>query len=453
MNLGQLTAYIGNLLDYDPTNSTYSEQLADIVNEAQTRVLTDRAWDFAQKQQTLKVYTDETHSVNLTNGNTAVSGTSFPINSSTIKPGSYWDGAVLRVSVGGTNVDRRIAFVENATTLHLFEPFEGTTATYTATIRHREVYLPSDTMTVMNVGDPTQGASQKAVFLSRFIREDYDLDSDDLGSIEGWTPGEGLTVPAPRIPTGVAVTTPGAGHGVRTIKVYMVNVLFPDGANINNYRGDASGGFESALSQVGTYALTDTEELTFTPETLPDATGLYRRFYFTCEEAGIKAPLRIRDDGTGNLNQDTIGPPGGVTITADTNLTTLQTQAFRSYAIRYKWNHQGIYQTVSLYPHPSATQEVNVRVLVNPEKLVEDQDTPLIPASYAQVIAYAALEQLILKVDNPALASVYERKHLTTYRSMESRFLGKPARRIIKGSPAASGRYFPNPYGPLTYTP
>ena len=38
--------------------------------------------------------------------------------------------------------------------------------------------------------------------------------------------------------------------------------------------------------------------------------------------------------------------------------------------------------------------------------MMEDQDAPLVPASYAQVIAYAALENLTLKVDNPALKTM-----------------------------------------------
>jgi len=454
MNFGDLLDYVGNLLDYDPTNPVYTEQLTEILNKSQTRVLTDRQWSFSQREETLKVFTDVSETVTLAQGSSTATGSGLPVSTSAVKPGSFYDRGVMEVTLAsGTVVEYRIAWVENATTMHLTTPFEGPNGSYDVTIKFREVYLPSNTMTVMSVRDPVQGVPVEALFLSKFERDESRLDTDALGTIEAYIPSEGQVIPAPRLPTGVAVATPGAGRGVRTIKLYMVNVYAPDGANFDNYRADVSNGFESALSQVGTYELADNEDLTLTPETLPDETGLYRRYYFTCEEAGIDAPIRARDDGAGNAGQDTISPAGGVTITLDTSLSTLQTQAFRSTAVRYKWDHQGVHQSIQLYEHPSADQNLLVRILANPEKMIERQDTPIIPASYAQVIAYMALETLILKVDNPALAQVYERKRATAYKGMEARFLGKPSRRIIKGSPATQQRFFPNIYGPLTFTP
>jgi len=76
-----------------------------------------------------------------------------------------------------------------------------------------------------------------------------------------------------------------------------------------------------------------------------------------------------------------------------------------------------------------------------------------VPASYAQVIAYAALENLTLKVDNPALSAVYQRKKDTLYKGMEQRFLQAVPRRIIKGTPTAGYKFMTNPYGKLTFIP
>ena len=66
--------------------------------------------------------------------------------------------------------------------------------------------------------------------------------------------------------------------------------------------------------------------------------------------------------------------------------------------------------------------------------------------------AYAALEQLTLKVDNPSLSAVYERKKAILLRGLEARYLGEVPRRIQKGSPVLGIRYYPNPFGPLTLT-
>ena len=94
-----------------------------------------------------------------------------------------------------------------------------------------------------------------------------------------------------------------------------------------------------------------------------------------------------------------------------------------------------------------------MRMLINPVRLQEDQDAPLVPHAYAQVIAYAALESLALKVDNPALSAVYQRKRDTLYKQMEQAYLKAVPRRIIKGNPTAGYRFVRNPFGKLTFTP
>ena len=235
----------------------------------------------------------------------------------------------------------------------------------------------------------------------------------------------------------------------------MVNVRYPNAQNFPTYPLDVSSGFESAFSKVSTFSLSDTQTLHFAPETIPSRTGFYRRYYFTCAEANILAPVRVRNadaEGGVQVGVDTVAPTGGVTLKPNLALSTLSGQAFQSTSIRYRWNQSSAYRTVQLYPHPSQDQLLNVRTLINPERMQEDQDAPLVPASYAQILAYAALEQLALKVDNPALSAVYSRKKEVLYRGMEARFLGQVPRRIIKGNPTAGYRFVRNPFGPLTFS-
>jgi hypothetical protein len=259
MNLGELIDFVGNLLDYDPTNSTYRSQLVSLLNDAQGRLLTDRPWSFSIRERVLRVFTDTTSTATFTNGTATVSG-SFPSSSSSVRPGSNLDGALLFVTdSGGNTFEHSIAWVENGTTLYLDRPFLGVTGAYTATIKRRDIFLPSDSMSVENVGDPSVGIPAKAMFLSKFEREDANLDPDLLGTIEAYLPSTGMVVPAPSTVRGVATVASGVSQGVRTINVYMCNVKGPDATNFPVYPVEVSDGFESGLSKVATYSLGDAE--------------------------------------------------------------------------------------------------------------------------------------------------------------------------------------------------
>ena len=452
MKLGELIDFCGNLLDYDPTNPTYRAQLVALLNDAQQRVLVDRAWAFAQRERTIKVYADSTANITLTNGSATATGT-FTVSADRVLPGGTLELAEVKIPLtGGGYAYRQLRWIENGTTAYLDRAWDGPTAVYAVTYRRREVYLPSDATNVINVSDPSIGVPRQSLFLSKWERDSANLDRDLEGTVEAYLPSRATRVPAPQTATGVAIT--GAGGTVdRTIIVTMVNVWGPRSQNYDTYREDVSNGFESAMSQPTSYELTSGQSLSFTPETLPNETGLYRRYYFTCAEAGILAPVRIRSELTlagAVAGEDTIAPTGGRTMEPDLALATLQSQAWQSRAVRYQHANGGSYRAIMLYPHPSADQNLSVRVVIAPPRLEEDQDAPLMPEAYSQIIAYAALEQLTLKVDTPALSQVYERKKMLLLRGLEARYLGEVPRRIQKGSPALGMRYYPNPFGPLT---
>jgi hypothetical protein len=288
--------------------------------------------------------------------------------------------------------------------------------------------------------------------------EEANLDPAQLGTIEAYLPAEGKVVPAPKTARGITKVV-GVSQGVRTINVYMVNVTGPAATNFPVYPVDVSDGWESAFSKVATYSLGDTETLTFQPEALDPQTGLWRRYYFTCPEADIIAPVRIRnadDEGGVAIGVDTVPPDnpavGGLVLKPDLSLSNLSTQGFQASSVRYRFNQSAAYQAIRLYPHVSGDQDLDVRMLINAPQLQEDQDAPLVPHAYAQLIAYAALESLALKVDNPALSAVYARKRDMMYRGMEQAYLQIVPRRIVKGLPAAGYRFVPNPFGKLTFT-
>ncbi len=450
MDLASLRAFVGNLLDYDPTSTDYSDQIDVLLNDAQDRVLTDKNWDFCQLEDDVRVMSDASASFGVTNGSATVAGAAFPWSASGILPGSEWDHAAVTITdSAGISGEYRVAWVSSVNQLYLDRDFVGTTGTYSVTVKQREVYLQANTAKVLMVSDNSVGTPRPMTFLSKFARSTIALSPTQEGTSQAFLPSSGTRIPAPRSVTGVAIATPGAGRGVRTLNVYLANVVAPGALAPSTYREGVSGGLESGLSAVMSVTLADTEELALTPETLPASTGLYRRYYFTCPALGIKAPVRLRQAAGGTAGNDTVVPLGGVTLTPDTSLATLTGQSFQSTSVRFLESN-GVYQSFQLYPHPSAETTFGVRRLINPSAMREDQDVPLVPESFAQIVAYAALEQVTLKHESPAMSNVYERKKMILFRSMEASYLGKAPRRIIKGGSVRG--ILPNPYGVLTFT-
>jgi len=461
VNLADLIDFTGNLVDYDPTNATYTAQLTSLLNDAQARILGDRPWPFMQPEGDFAVLTDKTYSISVVSGSGTVTGT-FPVSPSLVLPGSTLEGAqVLFTDSAGVGHTHECVFVSNANTLFFDRDYAGVTGTYTASFRWRRVFLPPDTATVTSVTNPygpagassgtspTPSIPMPTPALSRWERDNAALDPNLLGVPEFYMRADARSIPAPRSCLGVTISGGGLGRGVRTLVVYMVNVRDPSAPVAQYYGPGVSAGYESGLSRPLTVTLGDTEELALTPETIPNVSGLYRRYYFTCEALGIKAPVRLRDAANLTFNRDTVPPPGGVTFSPDTRVSYLSSQTFQTRALRYVAS-AGIYQSTLLYPHPTADQPMKIRRLVAPPKMVEDQDTPRIPEAFSQIIAYTALEQLCTKADNLALAQVFSRKAQTLYTMMEQQYMGLPPRRIIKGE---GSQVYPNLFGSVRFTP
>jgi hypothetical protein len=444
VNLDSLRSYCGSLLDYDPVNPTYTDELTAFLNDAQVRLLGDRPWSFLVTEQALRVQTDVSLALTFVNGSSQVSGVGFPIGTLSAPGSSYELGTFTVTDSNGLTDTYQIRFVQNTTTLHIDRPFVGSGGTYTVTMKRRNVFLPSDTAQVQAVLQDITSYPQQIDFMSKLDRDSYLIDPDVLGTPESFLEGEAEYIPAPRALSGVSVITPGAGRGVRTVTVYMVNVRAPLLYTYDSYPG-FSGGLESGLSPGVTYTLQDNEELQFNPAAINAESGLYRRYYFTCTDEGIDAPRRVRSA----TSVDTAPPTGGVLFSADTSVSVLQGQNLDTITPRYQRTQSGAHQSLELYPHTSTDSFINVRRLLVPQDMEEAQDVPAVPSAYAKVLAYEALAQLAIKSDQAPLSAAFERKMQMVYRGMEQRYLGKPSRRIVKNS---SGGIYPTIFGPLTFT-
>ncbi len=444
MTLAELRAFIGNLTDYTPsvTNEASRAQIDELINDAQGKILAGRAWDFAQREDRIDVLPDATYTVTATNGSITVSGTGFPISASVTNPGSVLDGRPVIID----GQVYTIAWCSSSTNVYLTTPFTGSTGTYSAVVQFRDVYLPADTATLMAVIDPSNGSrlaldgtSKSALDITGIGR----LQSLSTGTPTSYMPSEGYRIPAPNRVIGASVTTPGAGQGVRTITVYMVNVW-----------GFGSVERESALSPGLTFNLTDTQALTLTPETLPNQTGLYRRYYFTCPALGIRTPVRVVRKVLGSADVHTISPAGGVTLAFDSDVTTLTSQTFQATSIRYTYPN-GMYQSFQLYPHGASLGYLTVRRLITPAPMKEDQDVPLIPAPHARVIGFVALEAYLNKQGQPQLAAIQAAQASDVVKQMEQRYLTTPQSRTFRGGGIGSlhDPGFGRNYGAIRFLP
>tara|TARA_Y100000593_G_C4059350_1_gene213619 strand:- start:138 stop:422 length:285 start_codon:yes stop_codon:yes gene_type:complete len=90
--------------------------------------------------------------------------------------------------------------------------------------------------------------------------------------------------------------------------------------------------------------------------------------------------------------------------------------------------------------------------MYNPPALIEDNDTPEFPAAHHAILAYMALHEIYIKLDNIPQANIYQRKAAQEMLKMEQRYLTQVPRRWIKRG-MRDGTEDPLPiYSPLMNT-
>jgi len=403
-DLKALREYVANVLDYDPTNPTYQTQVDRLLNEADRRICTEKLYTFAQVVVDEKVYADKAVTVTINAGGRLTGP------ASTFE--DWMEGHVIKID----GVEYKIAWVVSDTEAYL-TTVPATAAAQAATVIYRWVHVPQDCVQVMTLSRRSLAVTPsnpgQLSPITQYEDEWHNLPLGETGLPEMWVPGNPVGVNAPRL--GVALsTTPGTSQGARTIEVAVVY---------------ENAGIISAISDIQTTTLTNTQKLRVTPAALPATTGLYRVVYLRAPTHGIDDWRRAQVDATGEVFK--MNPTSTATVTVKASLDHLTSESY--YLEERLTSPSGVADRLRLYPRQSTTMTLKLRYLADHRPMVEDNDTSIIPVAHRMIIAYRALYEVLVKHNNPSLAELYLKRYQTGLLQLERRYLSQPSRRLIKG--------------------
>lgn len=424
MNLSELRDYIGNILDYQPDITAYKGQLTDVINENYFRLFSEKPFTFAQKQALVSAKTDiDLLSVTVTNNSDNITCTPAQFTPS-------MEGQIIELDT----VEYTIAWVNTSTSAYLRSQYTGATDTITATVKFRYLDMPADCVEIMQVLKRamvlTPQEPGRLVPVTRYEDEFFNLPLNEVNLPNYWVPYDDYSLGAPKFAT-FAATTSGSGHGIRTLQLACTYTFAER---------------ESALSPVTELALVDTEKVRFAFTNLANVSGLRYKVYVKCTEVGLNKFYHVSSDaGLKQFDPDAGGNHDFTLAVSDF------TDAFEVANPRYS-EVDGNTQRIRLYPRQNADFELTVRYMYRPKKLIDDSDTPEMPASCHQMLAYMSLRDIFIKFDNTSQGVLYDRKVAQQMLKLEQRYLNQIAKRYIKRF-MTGGRTDPVPlYTPLIQT-
>jgi len=412
MRLSEIRDYVTNILDYDPTSTTFSGQVDDIINDCNRRLFAEKPFVFAQKEVIISAKVDESVTATIALGATLVTiaGSVLP---------TWIEGHIFEIG----DVEYNIIFRASNTTFYVSEAVTAAFTSITGTIKMRYLDLPQDCVQVMQVMKRAMAFTPidpgRMVPLTRYEDEWWNLPLNEINLPNYWVQYDDYNIVAPRKVNAAAVTS-GAGHGVRTIDVAMT---YQFGNGNNGFR-------ESALSKSITLALVDTEQLQINFTALGADSGIYRKIYVRCPDQELNVWRLLPSTGT-TATQPAAPTKSGVDTFTGATLTALTAMTFEQDAPRYTYS-DGNTQRIRLYPRQDATYDMSVRYLYRPARLVEAHDTPEFPAAHHLMLAYMALEQIFMKTDNLNQSQMYKMKADQEMVKMEKRYLTQAPKRWVK---------------------
>ena len=426
MNLGDLRAMVGSIVDYDPDVTTYQDEVTEILNQLYLDFFSDKRWQFAQKTSKLVARPDQTATDAAYDG-TAASGDT---NITTTAPffDAWMENQVLDIS-GGTivapnnrvNKEVRIVRVLTTTSAHVeggsfaagATPDIATAVTIVA--KNRYLDLPTDCVGLISVGvrdikEETLPHSN----VSRYLDEIYDLDLNQTGRPTDWVLHDDSTLVPPRLAP--SLTNGGANPtGAPVTGSYQACYTYV-------HNGRESG--PSPISTAVTFNALDRIDIAGMLDSGTNS-GLLKRVYIKGPESKAFYAMTNAD----------------VAETTKTLLDVILADDYVTNSPRLP-EHDGYIHRIRLWPRQDTELDMQVRMLFRPKELIDDADTPEFPSAHHRYLVYRACEELFIKHNNLQHSEMYRRKADKELLKMGNRHLSEGATHWVKQSYQSTQRFF-----------
>jgi hypothetical protein len=407
-DLKALREYVANVLDYDPSNTTYSRQVDDLINEADRAICSSKPFTFINKATDITAYKDRSESITFTNGATLIT-----------TAGAFFESWMVNQEVEVGDETYTILSVVSGTDAHLERNFTGSTGAQTVSVINRYLDLPGDCTTILGVARRTNTRTPNSPgMLSPLTRYEDEWNNLPLGETNlptFWVFADPVYLEAPRVNFTTSFSA-AVGAGQRTCEFTSTFIR---------------GGRESPHGQIVSVQAANDKHIVITPLSSPVATGLYKRYYFRCTEYGYNA-WRLLEEPAGTPFEVTPSSTAAVTLQryTVTELTTSES-IYQDTRMAYP---DGFTQRIRLYPRQDKDYVFTIRYMQAHQPMREDSDVSAIPPDQRMIIAYKALADVLIKHDNPVQAELYRKRYDAMLLKLEKRYLITPSRRIVKGN-------------------
>ena len=417
MRLTDIIGLVKTVTDYDPTVTTYDDEVTRLINNALFELFAEKPFTFAQKEVDITAHADVSTTANVTLGSNVVGGFSV---------GADWmEGQIIEIE----KVEYEIAWINTAVnTLYLTKPYVGPTAAG-ASMKAKQRYLdlPQDCVSVLQLGTRERVGNASPADIGRFVPftrfedEWWALPLDEVGTATHWVNYDDYTVPSP-VELGTVASSAGPALTV--------------GLEYSFVRTFTYGNRRSAPSPVVTRTPTGgTPGILLTPDETGVASGFYQEVWM--KFSPYKAYRLV-------VSEQEPAAAGVLAPVAPPNNTWQFGERLPEV--------DGNYQRVRLYPRQISDTVITLRYLYRPPKLVEDTDSPQFPAAHHQYLAYRALSDLFVKHDNLPQHKIYQDKAEDEIIKLEQRYMTEIPRRWVKNGGDSSLGGYRDKWGPLSHS-
>jgi hypothetical protein len=407
-DLKALRAYVANVLDYDPSNTTYARQVDDLLNEADRSICSSKPFTFINKATDVTAYKDRSTSV------------TFDVTKTEVVSGAaFFESWMVNQELEVGDETYTILAVVDSTHAQLNQkPITG--GALAATVINRYLDIPSDCTTILGVARRTNTRTPNSPgMLTPLTRYEDEWNNLPLGEINlptYWVFADPAYIESPRVNFTVGTQTTGSGQGSRTLELTSTFIR---------------NGRESPHGQIVSIAGVNGKEIVVVPLASAVSTGLNKRYYFRCTEYGYNA-WRLLSQPAGTPFE--VAPANTTPVTLERYTEDELTASESLYQDTRMENPDGFTQRIRLYPRQDKDYIFTIRYMQAHQPMREDSDVSAIPPDQRMIIAYKALADVLIKHDNPVQSELYRKRYEAMLLKLEKRYLITPSRRIVKGN-------------------